>query len=54
MKFSRVACEQENVYCSEFLCIIVIICKMREILSLMRVSVRFGRNACVTRLMRET
>jgi hypothetical protein len=27
---------------------------MREILSLMRVSVRFGRNACVTRPMRET
>ena len=37
----------------ELLYIIVIICRMREILSL-RVSVRFGRNACVTRLMRET
>ena len=32
----------------------IIICRMREILSLMRVSVRFGRNACVTRPMRET
>ena len=38
----------------EFLCIVVIICKMLEIFSSMCASVRFGWNACVTRIMRET
>ena len=55
-KFKNSACSAQPCLCPmrEFLCIIVTISRMREILSLMRVSVRFGRNACVTRLMRET